>query len=142
MEVQTCEFCQSKFKTISGLNQHKRIAKKCLKQRGEYNGYTCEDCKGVYATPTILNKHKNSDLCKRKQAVPKKIVVEMFPDEYEQYQNYLKSREPLSIDTIEVLDFNSLLKPFHEKQINELDILLRPLLHRKIIITGDTIKYK
>lgn len=142
MAAHICEFCKNEFKTVSSLNFHKKKAKKCLEQRSEFTGYTCDDCKGVYATKMTLDRHKKSDSCKRKQLVPSKIVVEMTVNEYKQYQDYLKSGKFVSVDTIDTLDFTSLAGPFHKKQINDLGTFLRPLLHRKIIVTGNTIKYK
>lgn len=142
MAAHICEFCKNEFKTVSSLNFHKKKAKKCLEQRSEFTGYTCDECKGVYATKMTLDRHKKSDSCKRKQVTPSKIAVEMTLNEYKQYQDYLKSGKLVSVDTIDTLDFNSLMEPFHKKQINDLGTFLRPLLHRKIIITGNTIKYK
>ena len=63
-----CEFCGSEFKTNSSLNQHKKIAKYCLKIRDKEilnnDVLTCKYCNNNFKSKKALVYHIN--ICKEK----------------------------------------------------------------------------
>ena len=79
-----CEYCNSIFKTISNLNNHKKTAKYCLEiQNKNNNSFTCIHCKKNFTTKNRLLTH--NEICVKKE-------VYISTEQYKQENNFLKEQ--------------------------------------------------
>lgn len=138
MEGFVCEFCGSKYKNTSALNQHKKISKKCLLLRNEFTGHKCDICERIFATAKYLETHKSGGKCEKKIEI---INVSMTREEYDWYiinKPSITVQIPFNLNDIK-REVNETLQLAHLSSITTFGAFIKGILNKKIKITADKI---
>jgi hypothetical protein len=123
-----CEFCKNKFKTISSLMKHQRVAKYCSKIRfgDEYieiknSRFKCEDCDKTYTSKENFSKHQKNCLSRQLRLQREKYekkIEDLSPQLRLQLEKYEKKIEDLSTQL-------RLQREKYEKKIEDLNKIIK-----------------
>jgi hypothetical protein len=141
-----CNFCNAELKTISSLNYHKRVNKKCINiQKNEFENtnitiFKCEFCDKNLATKQSQIKHyeickskKENDKLKEENEKYDKIIIELETIIKEKEKYILKLEEQNKIYIEHMKDLSS--KPIKENDEEEyrISIDIQPYLTSDVI---------